>query len=109
MLPIRGARREAFVAAIQRLVLPEIRVELGHERQATIERLAQRRTRENGVQMRDGSPDAMNRGADLLELAEPIERRLGGPLCALERRSLRCEHLVDRGLDVLGAQRFELR
>ena len=51
----------------------------------------------------------MDRGADLLELAEPIERRLDGTLGALERGTLRREHVVDRGLDVLGPQRFELR
>ena len=95
MLRVGRARaRRAAVAAVQRLVLAELGVELGHERQATVERVAQRRAREHGVQMRDGPPDAVNRGADLLELAEPIERRLGDTLGALERRALRREHVA---------------
>ena len=59
--------------------------------------------------MRDRPPHTVNRSADLLELAEPLERRLGDTLRALQRGALCGEHLVDRGLDVLGTQRLELR
>ena len=109
MPPVGGAGLEAAITPIERLVLAEIRVELGHERQAAVERVAQRRAREHGVQMRDRSPDAMNRTPDLLEVAEPVEGRRGDTLGSLQRRALLREHLVDCGLDMLGPKGLELR
>src|SRR5262249_58166715 len=74
MAPVGRAGLEAAVAPVERLVLPEIGVELRNERQATVERVAQRRAREHRIQMRYRSPDAVNRTADLLHLPPPLHR-----------------------------------
>ncbi len=112
-LPFDGLRRidallQGAEVAVQRLVLAELRAELGDQREAAIERLAQRRARHDRVHVRDRTPNAVDLGADALEAAEPVEIGRGHALGGDEHAPLLGEQLAHRGLDVLGLDGREL-
>ena len=94
--------------AVERLVLAELGAELGDQRQAAIERLAQRRARHDRIQVRDRTPNAVDLGADALEAAEPVEIGRGHALGGDERAPLLGEQLAHGRLDVLGFDGREL-
>ena len=112
-LPFDGLRRidallQGAEVAVQRLVLAELGAELGDQREAAIERLAQRRARHDGIHVRDRTPNAVDLGADVLEAAEPVEIGRGHVLGGDERAPLLGEQLAHGGLDVLGFDGREL-
>ncbi len=86
---------------VQSLVLRELGAEFRDERQTAVERLAQRRARHHGVQVRHGPPDAVELGVDALEIAQPIEVGRRDSLGVDERAPLLGEQLAHGGLDVL--------
>ena len=112
-LPFDGLRRidallQRAEVAVQRLVLAELGAELGDQREAAIERLAQRRARHDRIHVRDRTPNAVDLGADALEAAEPVEIGRGHVLGGDEHAPLLGEQLAHRGLDVLGFDGREL-